>query len=66
MRTHARDEERLEFARLRADVPESELREMAGAVSAAERTPTDEPEDMPHIEEQVRDAVRPFSRGVMV
>jgi Hemerythrin HHE cation binding domain len=66
MRTHARDEERLEFARLRADVPESELREMAGAVSAAERAPTDEPEDMPHIEERVRDAVRPFSRGVMV
>ena len=76
VRAHARDEERYEFGRLRADVGEGELREMAGAVGAAENAVADdgpagqpgpaEPEDLPPTEERARDEVRAFSRGLLV
>jgi hypothetical protein len=76
VRTHARHEERGEFARLRHDVPEAQLREMADVVSRAEDAAVDggrpgrleaaEPMNVPLTAERVRDALRAFSRDVLV
>jgi hypothetical protein len=72
MRAHFRDEERYEFARLRRDVPEAMLREMADAVDAAvESEPAESagpagPEKLRRTAERAREALHAFSREVLV
>jgi hypothetical protein len=72
MRAHFRDEERYEFARLRRDVPQSLLRELADAVDAAlDRDPAEpaepaEPKELRRTAEQAREALHSFSRDLQV
>jgi hypothetical protein len=75
MRAHFRDEERYEFARLRRDLPEALLRELADAVDAAvdraraepvEPAEPAEPKELRRTAERAREALHPFSRDVLV
>jgi hypothetical protein len=72
MRAHFRDEERYEFARLRRDVPQSLLRELADAVDAAldrdraEPAEPAEPKELRRTAEQAREALHSFSRDLQV
>lgn len=72
MRAHFRDEERYEFARLRREVPESQLREMADGVAAAvvrdraEPVEPAEPGELRRTAERARESLHGLARDVLV
>jgi hypothetical protein len=72
MRAHFRDEERYEFARLRREVPESQLREMADGVDAAvvrdlaEPVEPAEPGELRRTAERARESLHGLARDVLV